>query len=284
MGNKEIRQQFKSHLLDLGYVIETANYYSNTVLYYLKWLGKSDILLANATYNDLMNYVAHLQSEGKSSTMINKALKSIDLYYNYVMLPNIASTVRLKKHKTAARLFLTEKSLEAIYNLYESSSLLDQLLLGFTIYQSLELHDFMLLTTEGIDLVKCTIYIPSGKHLKNSRTLSLKAKQILPIQNYLNQKSSSSDLLFLGGYSKKQLADRLTTIHKNLKTLTKDSGIKYQHLRQLRQSRIVQWIKQHGLREAQYLSGHKGISSIERYQKQDIEDLRKQIQKFHPLG
>ena len=179
---------------------------------------------------------------------------------------------------------LNEKSLEAIYNLYKSTSLVELLLLGFTIYQSLELHDFMLLTTEGIDLHKCTIYIPSGKHLKNSRTLSLKAKQILPIQNYLHQKSSSSDLLFLGDYSKNSIADRLTTIHKSLKILTKESDIKYQHLRQLRQSRMVQWIKQHGLREAQYLSGHKGISSIERYQKQDIEDLRKQIQKFHPLG
>ena len=283
MKNKAIDQEFKKYLLDKGYVVETAIYYSYNVFHYQKWLDQHPILLAKATYNDLMDYVAYLQSSGKSSIIINKHLKSIDLYYNYLELPNIASTLRLRKHKTAARLFLNEKVLEDLYNLYESSSIMDQLLVGFTIYQALELHDLMLLTTAGIDLTKGTIYIPSGKHLKISRTLALKATQILPIQNYLQQKGSS-DLLFLGDYSKNQLGNRLSRIHKRLQSLTKESNIKYQHLRQLRQSRIVVWIKQYGLREAQYLSGHKGISSIERYQKQDIEDLRKQIKKFHPLG
>jgi hypothetical protein len=82
----------------------------------------------------------------------------------------------------------------------------------------------------------------------------------------------------------KRLAKQLGQIHKSLMIQTKELEFKYQSLKQLRQSRIVCWIKQYGLREAQYLSGHKGIDSIERYQSEDIEDLSKQIEKLHPMG
>lgn len=76
----------------------------------------------------------------------------------------------------------------------------------------------------------------------------------------------------------------LITQLKQLKEETKDLEITYQSLKQLRQSRIMTWIKQQGLRQVQYLSGHKGIISIERYKGQDIEDLSKQIEKLDPFG
>ena len=57
----------------------------------------------------------------------------------------------------------------------------------------------------------------------------------------------------------------------------------YLNLEQLRQSRITIWVKQEGLRKAQYLAGHKYVSSTERYQQIDLEELQKEIEKHHPL-
>ncbi len=40
----------------------------------------------------------------------------------------------------------------------------------------------------------------------------------------------------------------------------------------------------HDLRKAQYLVGHRDISSTEGYLQNDMEGLREEIQQFHPLG
>jgi integrase/recombinase XerD len=46
---------------------------------------------------------------------------------------------------------------------------------------------------------------------------------------------------------------------------------------------ISYWIAVYGLRKAQYLAGHRFISSTEEYQQQDLDELQGDIDKFHPL-
>jgi integrase/recombinase XerD len=53
---------------------------------------------------------------------------------------------------------------------------------------------------------------------------------------------------------------------------------------QIRQSVITYWLKNHNLRQVQYMAGHKYVSSTERYQQNNIEDLQKEVNKFHPLN
>ena len=48
-----------------------------------------------------------------------------------------------------------------------------------------------------MDLEKGTIYIASGKHLKNSRTLKLEAHQIIPLHNYITNHREQGEQLFL---------------------------------------------------------------------------------------
>ncbi len=52
----------------------------------------------------------------------------------------------------------------------------------------------------------------------------------------------------------------------------------------IRQSVITGWLKSYDLRTVQYMSGHKWISSTERYQVDYLEDLQESINKCHPLG
>ncbi len=58
----------------------------------------------------------------------------------------------------------------------------------------------------------------------------------------------------------------------------------FKSLTQLRESRISLWIKESGTRKAQYLSGIKYASSLERYQTKDIEKLRQKLAVIHPMG
>ena len=54
--------------------------------------------------------------------------------------------------------------------------------------------------------------------------------------------------------------------------------------RQIRQSVITAWLKTKNLRTVQYMAGHRYVSSTERYQENNLEDLYNQLEKLHPLS
>jgi cobalamin-dependent methionine synthase I len=54
-------------------------------------------------------------------------------------------------------------------------------------------------------------------------------------------------------------------------------------LQQLRQSCIAGWIREHGIRKAQYMGGFRTVSGVERYRDEYLEDLQKLLIEFHPL-
>jgi integrase/recombinase XerD len=47
---------------------------------------------------------------------------------------------------------------------------------------------------------------------------------------------------------------------------------------------ITNWLKHFNLRETQYMAGHKYVSSTERYRMDNLEDMQKELEKYHPLG
>jgi integrase/recombinase XerD len=59
---------------------------------------------------------------------------------------------------------------------------------------------------------------------------------------------------------------------------------KFEDFTQIRASVITNWIKVHGLRKAQYLAGHRYISSTENYLANDFESLQNDLENFHPLN
>lgn len=53
---------------------------------------------------------------------------------------------------------------------------------------------------------------------------------------------------------------------------------------QIRASVIVKWLKQYNLRKAQYMAGHRYVSSTEKYLQNEVEGLKQKIEQYHPLG
>jgi len=56
------------------------------------------------------------------------------------------------------------------------------------------------------------------------------------------------------------------------------------HPKQIRASVITHWLKNHNLRQVQYMAGHKHVSSTERYQLNNLDNLHSKLEKFHPLN
>jgi site-specific recombinase XerD len=56
------------------------------------------------------------------------------------------------------------------------------------------------------------------------------------------------------------------------------------NLDQIRASVITHWVKVYDLRKAQYMAGHRHVSSTEEYKQQVLDELQADVKKFHPLG
>jgi len=248
---------------------------------WLKWLPKS---VEKSTYQDLLNYIEKLQREEKTISHINAVLLGISDYYNYKKLPNLAINTRLKGQVSKAISNpLKSKQLEEIYKIYQGNEL-EKVILGLMIYQGLEQSDFMTIETKDINLEKGSIYIPSRKE-RRSRTLRLESHQIIQLQNFIFSIESTTEKAFSPfndnpnhfNYLLRKLAKELK---KQIREKLEIEVVKLSHLRQ---SRIVIWVKEEGIRKGQYKAGFRRVMSAEKYLKADLTDLKNEIKKHHPL-
>ena len=108
---------------------------------------------------------------------------------------------------------------------------------------------------------------------------ALQARQLfLPYQ-----KDEGTQRLFLSvPTAGKEKANESLQIWKGLTKEIKTQHKAFQNFKQVRASVITHWLKQYNLREVQYRAGHKYVSSTEKYLANQVEDLRADIDRFHP--
>jgi integrase/recombinase XerD len=269
---------------------------NNLVNDYLNWLTENQITIEDTSYKELMNFIGHMQSQGKSKHHINRTLQSISHYYQYKRLPNIAQTTRIKGvPRTQPQNLLTVEELDSIYEAYEPKPdkgfyyHSDKLILGLIIYQAVDMREFMKIELKHLQLEKGQIYLGESRQ-KKSRVIPLRANQILSLNNFNLQVRST----LLKGESEKLFApqaDDYSLLHWQFKQLSKKVkqqiqeklNLQINKLSQLRQSRIAIWTKEEGLRQAQYLAGFRRVGSAERYRQANLQDLKEQIALHHPL-
>ena len=283
----------------LNHVHSTARYKTNIVADYKKWLEDHQINIKKMTYSQLLDYIGYLQEQNYTKYTINYRLRAISHYHEFLKINNVAKDVIIKGQETRQVLFLNEEELQSIYENftpYNSKGhyrLSDKIMLGLMIYQALDERDIFRLELQHINFETGTIYIPSGSLKKEARVLPLQAHQILPLKNYIDNYRKSyhqghletiSNKLFYPNCEKiHRLHDQIKLISKSAKKTAQEQQINLTRLYLLRQSRIALWLKQHGIRKAQYLAGYKAINSIETYKINDVADLQKHIKKYHPL-
>lgn len=284
--------KFRKYLEDKRLDKSTIRMKANYTGYFLKWLEMENLQQTSVTYNDLLVFIDYCKEKGRSSKLINCNLRAIRNYYEYLKtkdeyLINPAVNLHLKGiRKKLPHDIISFETLEAFYNHYEAFDLRtkrNRIILSLLVYQGVTTDELHRIKVSDIDLRNGKINVPGSKR-SYSRKLELKSVQILELQEYIKEIrpkliKQETEQLVISVKGSGNIKPSLFDMFKQIKKL--DPNI--QNAKQIRSSIITYWLKNHNLRKVQYMSGHKYISSTERYQMNNIDSLQKQLDLFHPL-
>jgi len=312
--NKAIESKlkgFKSYLQELGQDTNTIRQKSNYAGYFLNWLENENLQPNETRYNDILNFIDYCKLEGNSKKHINSKLRSIRNFYEYLkeQNPNIinpAANLYLKGEiQKLPSNIIDFKELEKLYNNYQTETNRDKrnrIILGLLIYQGVTTEELKQLEPNHLKLKEGKIYIP-GNRRRNSRNLELKPFQILDLYEYLTEirlqilaeittpkpfgrrpdkinKTRLNDQLFISVNGSENIKNSLLHMFNAIRKLNPE----ILHPKQIRASVITYWLKNHNLRQVQYMAGHRWVSSTERYQLNNLDNLQNKLDKLHPLN
>lgn len=301
---------FKTSLQDLGSDKNTIRQKSNYAGYYLKWLESERLQVIDARYNDLLSFIDYCRLEGNTTCHINTKLRSVRDYYEYLKklgatTVNPAANLHLKgsSHRVISGV-IDFKALESLLQAYPAETLRqkrNKIILGLLIYQGLSTEDIGRLVTGNVKLKEGKIYVP-GDRRRGSRNMELKPFQVMELYEYLSEtrpkileeitkpkpcrkpdrinKARIKDQLFVSINGSEHIKNSLLHMFREIKKI---DPIILNALK-IRQSVITYWLGTMNLRQVQYMAGHKRVSSTERYQRSNLENLQNKLEKYHPLS
>lgn len=283
---------FTDYLQQKRLSVSTVKSYTRRNHYFLAWLEQEAHSVEKFTYNDVLDFMRYCTEEQKSRRSIHALLGTVRHYSNYLILTskrndNPAAGVFIKglTRKLPTNL-LSMESMEELYQAYSIQLQVDsskKIMLGLLIYQGLTVSEIMRLQSHHIKIKDGTIFIKATKRT-GERTLPLQAVQMPALQNYLQANKYKEGALFVEArkkqVSEKNINNRIQYMFDQLKQLNS----KVINAKQIRSSVITQWLQKNNLRQVQYMAGHKYVSSTERYQCNNLDDLKNELQQHHPMA
>jgi integrase/recombinase XerD len=178
------------------------------------------------------------------------------------------------------------EELEELYNQYSIQLNVEQskkIMFGLMVYQGINVSELMRIESRDIKLKEGKIRIKGTKRT-NERLLNLHANQMIPLQKYLNENKFKEGPVLTelskNKTSKRNINNRIKYMFHQLRQLNP----KVINAKQIRSSVITCWLRQHNLRQVQYLAGHKYVSSTQRYQVNNLDDLQNELRQHHPMS
>ena len=305
----EILTGFETYLQKQRYEENTIRQFINYLAFFMEW--KTWQKLYQVEYSDLLIFIAFCQREGDHPRLINRRLSAIRKYYSYLQhddksIKNPATGLYLKSKRHGIPKDLLEKEdLNKLYENYQAYDLRtarNKVILSLLINQAPTTDELRRLEPAHIKLKAGKIEIPGSKHT-NGRILKLESSQIIELHEYMTEtrpaileairenmdwpgrKAVKPDMkklesqLFIslnGGSNLKNSLHHLCNALKLINPQAKD-------LKQIRQSIITFWLKNEDIRAVQYKAGHRYVSTTERYQATNLEDLQEALNEHHPL-
>jgi len=282
---------FTEYLQQKKLSTSTVKAYTRRSNYFFAWLQQEDNSLENFTYNDVLDFMRYCTDEKKSKRNIHALLGTVRHYSNYLILQgkrndNPAAGIFIKglSRKLPINLLSVEE-MEELFKQYSIQLNVDsskKIMLGLMIYQGLMGGEFMRVESQHIKIKEGKILVKGTKR-SNERILDLQALQITELQNYLNANKFKEGAMFteqkLKVLSDKNVKNRVQYMFDQLKKLNP----KVINAKQIRGSVITEWLRKNNLRQVQYMAGHKYVSSTERYQTNNLDDLQNELQQHHPM-
>lgn len=262
---------------------------------FLKWITDHHYVIEKMRYSDLLYYIKHSQQKGKA--YIRHQLTIIRHYFDFLVgggkiKNNPAQGIYIRGMAKRLPHDLVDYSvLREVYESYlvtDLRSKRDKVILGLLIFQAMTIEEIEKLRPEHIHLRAGKITVPNTNN-SNTRVLKLDGSQVMELQEYVThtrerilrgpkiQHPEKISQLITGMAGSLSLGWDITMLMKRLH----HPSVK--RASQIRASTIAEWTKQYDVRVVQYMSGHKYVSTTERYQATHLEDLQEQLRKYHPM-
>jgi integrase/recombinase XerD len=281
---------FTSYLQQKKYSAATVKLYTKGIQRFIVWLQQEDIKPESFTYNELLDFMRHCGQQGVAKRSVHAILCMIRHYCNYLIMQGIrndnpAAGVFIKGLvRKLPNNLLSQEELEELYKQYSIQLSVDsskKIMLGLMVYQGITVGELMRLQAEHFRMKEGKVLI-KGTKKTNERLLPLQGVQIPELQNYLSANKFKTGILFMEQIkqpiSEMNISNRLQYMFGQLRKL----NAKVINAKQLRSSVITEWLKVNSLRQVQYMAGHKYVSSTERYQVNNLEDLQNELLHHHP--
>jgi site-specific recombinase XerD len=294
-----------------GYSAATVKTMLKQAVTFIAWAERENIPdPAAVSYGDLLSYVQSCQGRGVSQKTIAHYISDIRKFYSFLI-----SEGMLKENPAA---FITTRGIKRqVYHRILSTSELQQLhrqypvgmphepgkpippqernvlsrrrnkvIVSLLVSQGLRVEEIKALRVQDLQLREGRIIVHHQRRTAE-RVLELESCQVVELMDYLGEvrkafvaASGPSDRLFLQW---KQGAHFYSVTGMMLEHLRKiNASVK--NLDQIRASVITHWVKTYNLRRAQYMAGHRYVSTTEAYKQQVLDELQNDVKKFHPLG
>ena len=309
---------FKAYLKQQELSKTTAEMYHYQTMNFISFLDKDNTEVENCTEKEIMLYLGYLQKQGIAPETRKLRLSALKHFFNFQIennqrKDNPANRIKLQGgQKQKLYPILSPQELQSIYenytvpkeddprshhnwfNAYRLSKERNKVIIGLLFNQGITTAEVSRITIDSLDLRNGKIDITGGRTGKD-RTLELKSSQIMDLMEYqyktrnelLKYHKEPTKQLFLStpASGQTQVNDvNAFNIFKRLTDELKEQNPKFINFLQVRASVITYWLKNYNLRQVQYMAGHKRIISTEMYLINDIDDLQKEIDSFHPIG
>jgi len=247
---------------------------------------------------EVLQYIGALREAGKSPRTINRILAAIKSFYKYLSISGRRkdNPVRflLLKHKISRDIqlqdLLDEEELESLLERKERFGALksrNQVLISLLVYQGLRIGELDNLLLKDINLENGKIKIRKTEK-NNKRDLYLKENQIPFFEKYINEDrikllKGSTNLYLLIGQRGNRMTGEDITKHV-IRTYRDYVPEKKVNPKIIRQSVITNFLKKgKDIRLVQVFAGHRYPDSTERYKQSNVDELQREIEKYHPL-
>lgn len=284
-------EQFKNYLVSEGYRLSSMNAYTTPLRLFIKWCDAQEINPKTASYDELLVFVEHCKTEQNDYKTILQKLASLKHYYAFVGRKNSpVNQIKIKGERyKLPPVALSETDLTALHQTFETytpSTHRNRAMVGVLVHQGVTTSELEKLELADLKLHAGELIVPSTPKT-NTRILLLNPSQILELQTYLTEfrpailraSNKETNQLFCTTGQSANLKNTLAIIARKLK----QQNPRLLDVKHLRSSRITHWIRTQGLRKAQYMAGHRYVSSTERYATNELEELQELIEQYHPL-
>jgi integrase/recombinase XerD len=284
---------FKNYLQRKRASPKSIESHQSNIKLFEAWLDYEGLSLEVIHQKDILSYLQSRKEKGNSNCTLSHHLNSIRKYFTaHQIQPNPCDHLKITgitKHLPTN--LLTKEELEKLYIKYPEKTIQEQrdkVMVGLLIYQGITTAELKNLATYDYSEILLTIEI--RKSLKGEyRRLKLRTHQNESIANYLkdirpkleNQSGLITDQLIINGGKSERKEKLKNTIAELVQRLKRNNDY-FRSARQLRGSRIALWLTEYNLREVQQMAGHRYVSSTERYQMGKVEDLQRELDKYHP--